>query len=111
MHKKPELFSSAWNIGPDKLKDQITVLDIIKKIKLKNLNIKYKFVKNKFSNEKKLINLSTKKIKKYFNLNTKLSIDQSIDLTIEWFMKEFNKEDTYKITLDQIKQYENYTEK
>ena len=106
LHRKPKLYSTAWNIGPKVNQKKILVGDILKKLSKKNIKIEYELKKiNKF-NEKKFINLNTKKFQNKFKWKKDLSFNLSLDWTLDWYENEFNGMSTYDNTLEQIKKYE-----
>ena len=72
--------------------------------------LEWKF-ENKLNNKKemKLLTLDSKKASILLNWNAKLSFDHTINLTANWYKKFYGKlakEELYKITVDQINEYE-----
>ena len=69
-----------------------------------NLNASIK--KSKFK-EKKFLKLSSSKARKQLNWKSKLNLNQTLDLTSEWYRVYLNKKinKLYKITLNQIDLY------
>ena len=99
----PQKYSSSWNIGSRNNKN-ITIKNILNKFKNNGYKLNYNLSDKNIINEKKIINLSVNKFDKYFKLPN-LSFDESFNLTVKWFIKEFENKDTYAITLDQIQEY------
>ena len=99
----------AFNFGP-KESNKYTVHDLL--INLSNYleGLEWKF-ENKLNNKKemKLLTLDSKKASILLNWNAKLSFDHTINLTANWYKKFYGKlakEELYKITVDQINEYE-----
>ncbi len=103
--ENPKTYSGAYNFGPKK-NTLTNVENVVRKI------IKYwghgsyrKHKKIKYYEQKNL-QLDIKKAKKKLNWSPKLSIDQSIKITIEWYRKVLiNKKLPIDITKDQILEY------
>lgn len=92
--------SGSYNIGPKK--QGITVGEIIKKTSLKapknasfKINIK----------EKKYLLLSTKKSLKIFNIKKNMDLEESINLTMNWYKKYYKKTNTNEIIKDDLRKY------
>lgn len=103
---KNKKFSGAWNFGPSS-KQNLNVKNLIKYMSNKlgvNLNVSIK--KNKFK-EKSSLKLSSSKAKKQLNWKSYLNLNQTLDLTSEWYKVYLNKKrnNLYKITLNQINLY------
>tara|TARA_Y100000590_G_scaffold413505_1_gene509406 strand:- start:332 stop:1399 length:1068 start_codon:yes stop_codon:yes gene_type:complete len=101
LYKNPEKFSGAWNFGTKK-NTITTVKEIVEKIiyfwgygKLKLAN------KNKYYEQTNL-QLNINKSKNKLNWSPKLSIDECIKLTVEWYKAFFLKKNIEKETLNQI---------
>ena len=104
--KKIENNSIIFNIGPSNLSN-ISVLDLIKKIKKnhKNINVKYS-IKNINFKETKILKLSNKLLIKKIGWKQKLNIINSIKLTYNWYNHFYkNKKNIFKYTEDQIKEF------
>jgi len=105
--RNPKIYSGAYNFGPKK-NTLTNVENVVKKI------IKYwgygsykKDKKIKYYEQKNL-QLDIKKSKKNLNWSPKLSIDESIKITIEWYKKVLvDKKVPIKITKEQILKYMN----
>ena len=101
--KKIETKSIIFNIGPNNLSN-ITVLELIKKIKKNhnNIDINYSIKKINF-NESKVLKLSNKLFRKKIGWKQKLNINNSIQLTYNWYNNFYkNKKNIFKYTEDQI---------
>ena len=94
----------SWNFGPEK-KNCKNVNIMVKKI----LNIWpiQKKVKHKESkmHESKFLSLNIEKAKKELSWKPKLSFDETIELTIDWYKAYLENNDMEKITSNQIKSY------
>ncbi len=103
--KNPKLYSGAYNFGPKK--NTLTdVESVVKKIIKYWGNGLYKKDTKKKYYEQKNLQLDIKKVKKKLNWSPKLSIDQSIKITIEWYKKVLvQKKLPIEITEEQILKY------
>jgi CDP-glucose 4,6-dehydratase len=84
----------------------LSVLEMVKKLaKYRNGNFcKYDYLKNKLFNEAKILNLSSRKAKKYLNWEAKLSFEEIAKLISKWYENK-NKRELTKISKDQIEYY------
>ena len=105
IYLNPMKYSGAYNFGPKK-NTLTSVENVVKKI------IKYwgygKFKKNKVVKyyEQKNLQLSVKKAKQIIKWEPKLTIDESIKLTVEWYKQTIiDGIDPNKITKSQIHSY------
>ncbi len=104
--KKIEKKSIIFNIGPSNLSN-ITVLDLIKKIKKNHNNIKINYSIKKINfEETKILKLSNKLLVKKIGWKQKLNITNSIKLTFNWYNQFFiNKKNIFKYTENQILEF------
>ena len=105
-YNKPNTMKEvSWNISSIN-RNNMSVLQLVKSFNsLSDKKIKIKFAKKKYL-ETKSLNINSIKIKETLGWVNKLNIKQSIKLTLFWYLKYFeNKKNSYKITLDQIKNY------
>ena len=108
-----KLNHSVFNFGPNN-KSSITVIDLVKKIKLKWDKLNWKILKNKKGvYESKLLKLNSSKAFKLLNWKCYLNANQTLDMTIDWYKKYYdnNKKNMYIFSVNQIKQYENFVKK
>ena len=111
--KNGKKFVGPWNFGPSKVQNK-RVIDLVKIIK-KKLNSKSKIFINKkdkrFKNKKinvfesKDLGINSKKAFKYLKWKPFLSIEDAVDLTVEWYI--FHKKN-YNLLRTTKKQIENY---
>jgi CDP-glucose 4,6-dehydratase len=107
MSNEGKKYVGAWNFGPN-YKSQVSVLDLAKKIKKKiksSSRIIIKKEKNIIETDK--LNIDSSKSKKKLNWKTILSVNESLDLTVAWYVANYNKYDMSKFTQDQIKSFLN----
>jgi CDP-glucose 4,6-dehydratase len=107
MSNEGKKYVGAWNFGPN-YKSQVSVLDLAKKIKKKiksSSRIIIKKEKNIIETDK--LNIDSFKSKKKLNWKTTLSVNESLDLTVGWYVAHYNKNDMSKFTQDQIKNFLN----
>lgn len=106
-------FCEPWNFGPS-LKQNMKVKNLVEIFQNK-MKSKSKIIINKndkrFHNKKinifesKNLNINSKKISKRLNWKPKLSLDNSIDLTVIWYKSFRAKKNVFDLTNKQIKYY------
>jgi CDP-glucose 4,6-dehydratase len=106
LYRDPKKYSGPWNFGTEK--NTITnVEQIIKKIIRFWGYGKYSTMKNKKYYEQKNLQLNINKAKQKLHWFPKLTIDQSIKLTTEWYKEVLiKKRPVEEITMQQIKKYQ-----
>ena len=97
----------SWNFGPEK-KNCKNVLTIVKKILTKWPTDRKIIIRKEKMHEAKLLSLNINKVKKELNWQPKLSLDQTINFTVDWYKKYFEKKNMQSVTTDQINKYINY---
>ncbi len=105
-----EIYSDAWNFGPD-FGSVLTVEALVERI-INIWNNKYVIInknnKNKKysngSNENYFLNIDSTKSKYYLKWQPVWDIDRTIDKTIEWY-KQYKNTDAYGLCAGQIKAY------
>ena len=92
----------SFNFSSDKIKN-VTVLQFLKKIKIKWPEINWKVKKNNQFHESSLLQLDTSKAKKILNWKARLDIDETIEFVVNWY-KNFkkNKKNTLHVSSEQI---------
>lgn len=113
--KDGKKYSGPWNFGPSS-KQNMKVLNLVKLFK-ENINASSKIIikkkDNRFQNKKfkvfesKYLNINSKKAFNKIKWKPKLSIKQSIRLTVEWYNCFKFKKNLLKLTTQQIKNYLN----
>jgi CDP-glucose 4,6-dehydratase len=107
MSNEGKKYVGAWNFGPN-YKSQVSVLDLAKKIKKKiKSSSRIIIKKEKDIIETDKLNIDSFKSKKKINWKTILSVNESLDLTVAWYVAHYNKYDMSKFTQDQIKSFLN----
>ncbi len=105
LYENPYKFSSGWNFGSEKntVTDVLTVVRSIIKIWGKG---KLKFTKKNKYYEQKNLQLNINKAKKRLLWRPKLSIFESINLTVKWYKQTLiDKKNPYLVTKNQIKEF------
>ena len=109
LDQDPRLYSGAWNFGPDQHSD-VTVEELAKTAlqvwgrRIDNLT--YGENKNQHQHEAMLLKLDINKSKNRLGWRPRLSQEESIQLTINWYKQKYlNNIDPKEITLNQIKDY------
>ena len=94
-----------WNFGPSTSNCK-TVLEVVKKIiSLWGTKKKIHIIKNTNFKEAKLLMLSSKKAKKELNWSHRLSFEETIQMTVDWYKSLFYKKKIEEVTLDQIEYF------
>lgn len=92
----------SFNFSSDKIKN-VTVLQFLKKIKIKWPEINWKVKKNNQFYESSLLQLDTSKAKKILNWKARLDIDETIEFVVNWYKNfEKNKKNTLQVSSEQI---------
>ena len=96
-----KLNGQVFNFGPP-IKSNYKVLDVVKEIK-KNWHIlKWVTTKKKF-NESNLLKLNSNKSLRLLNWQNKLKFKEVIKLVTDWYKCQYEKQDIYNISINQIK--------
>ena len=106
MWKNGKDFSEAWNFGP-KENDCKTVQWILDNMSSKWSNL-FSWEKNLRSNnphESKILKLNCTKAHKRLGWNTKLTVDETIQWTIDWYSEYFNDSDMKTVSENQIEKF------
>ena len=103
-------FSGAWNFGPS-MKEIVSVKNVVltfyEKISYKRKK-NYKIQKkNKKMKETNLLKIDSSKAKKLLNWKSKISTQEAISLTCEWYKRYFEKKELFNFTKNQILNYLN----
>jgi len=104
INKDNQINGESFNFGPSNDKGH-TVHSVVKKIKKIFPQLKYKISHDKIFNESNLLKLNCAKSKKLLSWKQKMNIGETITFTAEWYKNYFDKKDTYKFTVNQIKKY------
>lgn len=91
-----EKFAGSWNFGSE----SISVIDFVYKIS-KYMPIKYEIIESNMK-ESNLLHLDTSKTKELLGYLPLYSIDRSVEITCEWYIKYFCDE---IVTFDQTRKY------
>ena len=113
LKKKKKISGNSFNFGPD-LNKKYTVKKLtqrLSKIWVKK-NLLFKFTNHNAFKETKLLQLNTKKSKKLLNWKSKLTIQESVDITSNWYYANFIlKKNMQEFSTNQIKEYMNVSKK
>ena len=96
----------AINFGPKK--NQISSVKKVVGIILKSLNTKVKILNKNINNdykEKNFLALDSSLAKKTLKWSAKINLNESIKLTLDWYLEYFKKKNMYEYTCKQIKNY------
>ncbi|MFH1666486.1 MAG: CDP-glucose 4,6-dehydratase [Elusimicrobiota bacterium] len=104
MLQEPDKYQGAWNFGPE-YESVVCVGDIVKKVIRCYGNGRCREDPEKDSpHEAGLLALDISKAKKYLAWMPALSIDEAVDMTVEWY-KKYRQEDVYGICVNQINRF------
>lgn len=97
----------GWNFGPT-FHNNITVVKLIEKMiqisGIGNFKVETDIVK---PYESKLLKLDVNKAKKYLKWNQVLTLDETIEFTVDGYMAEISKKNIYQNRIEQINKYIN----
>lgn len=103
-NKKKE-YSTSWNFGPSR-RTHINVFKFAKIFKSKMCSKSKLIISNKVDNrEKKNLDLDSKKANKVLGWKSFLSIDDTLKLTADWYLANYQKKNMYNFTSVQIKEF------
>jgi len=104
MKKNPKKFNESWNIGPTFT--NITVKEIVEKI-IEKVGYGTWEKSNDFENfhESHILKLDSSKIENNLNWIQCLTLDESIEYTVEWYKQFSEKQNMYDFSIEQIKNY------
>ncbi len=103
LNKNVKFHGEIFNFGPSK-EENFTVIQVVKYIEKYWDNIKWKIKKSSFF-ESKLLKLNSNKAQRLLKWKCKLSLKESLKITIEWYKKYYQKKNVYKISLETLKKY------
>ena len=95
-----------WNVS-SKSKKNISVMRLINILNsLSNKSVKISIIKKKKYDENKHLNISSNKIKKIIKWSNKIGIEETLKLTLDWYLKYFRDKKNSNISaVNQIKNY------
>lgn len=97
----------SWNFGPEK-KNCKNVITIVKKI-LTYWPIQKKIIiKKEKMHEAKFLSLNINKAKRELNWKPKLSLNQTINFTVDWYKNFFEDQKMQDLSTNQINKYMDY---
>ena len=107
-----KVHGEAFNFGPS-IKNKLTVLKLVKKMGNSWKKVKFKkIIKNKRNfKESKLLQLNSKKAKKYLNWSCRLNTKKTIDLVTLWYKDFYSKKRNKDLTINQLDFFENLLKK
>lgn len=104
LSENSKLHGQIFNFGPPS-KNNFSVIDVLKILKLKWSNAKWKIKKSKFK-EQKLLRLNSKKASKVLKWKCKLNFKQTLNLVLDWYINfYFKKKNVKEFSIKQIKIY------
>ena len=109
LNSNSKLTGEVFNFGPN-LQNNITVLQVIKKMQKLWKKVDWKIIKKRKKNsfyESKLLQLNCKKAKQKLHWSCVLNFEETISMTIKWYKKFYeNPKEIKNFALSQIKYYE-----
>jgi len=103
LYQDKDRYGSAWNFGPDG--QSLKVSEIIKVVN-NYLPVDWGVDNSLSANEAQYLQLDNSKAKTLLNWRPKLSIDDSIKMSVDWFKSWKKNDDMHSFTLSQIQFYE-----
>jgi CDP-glucose 4,6-dehydratase len=101
-------YSEAWNFGPEST-HAISVLNLIERLnKILPNKVNWEIDNNSHPHEANLLSLDIAKAKNRLNWRPVLSLDETIQLIIDWHLNHKAKKNMKEATLSQIERYELY---
>ena len=100
------MHGEAFNFGP-KNQNNFKVISVLKMMKKKWKNISWKIDSSSKNRqyESKLLKLNSNKAKKILNWKSILTLEETLDLVVEWY-KNFYVSDKTVLSLNQIEYFE-----
>ena len=105
LNNKTDLNGEAFNFGPKNIQNK-RVIDVIKQIKTLSPKVKWKLKKLKTFKESKLLKLNSFKARKKLNWKNRLSFNETIKMTTQWYEMFYKQKNMSRVTFQQIKEYE-----
>tara|TARA_B100001250_G_C19813438_1_gene796948 strand:+ start:306 stop:1382 length:1077 start_codon:yes stop_codon:yes gene_type:complete len=110
LNTSKNLNGEIFNFGPNK-SENFSVIQIVEHLKVNWKNVKWtiKSSKNNNIHESKLLKLNSNKSQKLLGWKCKMSLQQSLKHTIEWYKNYYKKRkiNVFKISTDTLKKYQN----
>tara|TARA_Y100000294_G_C8533815_1_gene328126 strand:+ start:36 stop:704 length:669 start_codon:yes stop_codon:yes gene_type:complete len=113
LNSNKKLHGEVFNFGPDGKKDY-EVINLVKLMRKYWKKVSWKIEKRRNSNfyESNLLKLNCKKAKKFFGWKTILNFRETAQMVTEWYKNYYlGIENPYKISIKQIKRYEQLLKK
>ena len=95
----------VFNFGPKNFQNK-RVIDVLNEMYEFLPNFKWTINTNKKFRESKLLKLNSTKAKKKLKWTNKLSFNETIKMTAEWYRMYYTKENMVNFTSQQIKKFE-----
>ena len=105
LNQTDTLNGEAFNFGPKNSQDK-TVKDVILEIRKYLPKFKWVIKKKKLFSESKLLKLNSSKAMKKLKWSNKLSFNETLKMTTQWYEAFYKKKDITSLTLTQIKEFE-----
>ncbi len=105
LYKQPTKFSSAWNFGPNN-SSVVNVKGIIEKFtSIWGKKLKIGIVSKKRLYESNYLSLDISKSKEDLKWASKIKLNESIELTVEWYRAWIEKRNIYEISIIQVNNF------
>ena len=106
LNKNQKLHGEIFNLGPAQ-KANYSVIQVLRYFRQSWEKCKWKIAKHKsLEKESKLLKLNSNKAKKILKWKTNLNLRETLEMTLSWYRSYYiNKEDMYKISINQINDY------
>ena len=105
LYQGKKRFSGAWNFGPDKKENCLTVKELVEKSFKILKKGSYVVKKDLAKYEAGIVRLNIDKAKKELKWRPKIGIDKTLELTFDWYRNFYEKKDCPDFTDNQIKSF------
>jgi len=99
-------YIGSWNFGP--IEDPVEVGEIINKLSYISKGPGFELDTNANPHESQSLMLDSAKARKYLNWKPKLSIDETLSFTYDWFTKSIKDQEMLDFTQSQILDYQKH---
>jgi CDP-glucose 4,6-dehydratase len=107
MFKEKEIYSSAWNFGPNE-DDIRAVVDVVEMVRFRwGKSLEIEVTPCDDLQEAKLLRLDCSKAKEYLNWRPRWDFRQSVNQTVDWYKAFLSGEAMSEFTITQIRQFRN----
>lgn len=104
LYQHPKKYQGAWNFGPSRQSHK-PVCEVVKKIIELWGEGSWSLDKKEHPKESKILKLNCSKSNKKLNWKPKLKLNETLEMTVNWYKDYFNNKDLTRTTENQIERY------